>query len=182
MTDTILYFSGLLLLVGIFIGLMGIMESRQTIYSLIWLVYIFIGSALFFIVNGADFIGLVITIVYIGAIAMLFLYTTMLLDPRYLQVQKPRFSDAIKSFMLLYFISTLPWAPNTLMDLIDDHYDYYWLEHGIMIENNNIYAIAYFLYDKYSWLLVIIGFFLLMGMIIAVDLASFHKSIKKNKH
>ena len=66
---------------GVIIGLIGVLESRQTIYSLLWLVFSFICSAMFFISMEMSLLGLLFIIVYIGAIAILFLYMIMLIDP-----------------------------------------------------------------------------------------------------
>jgi NADH:ubiquinone oxidoreductase subunit 6 (subunit J) len=105
---------------------------------------------MFFIFQGADFIGLVIVIIYIGAIAMLFLYTIMLFDPRYAHTRQRKRSPKLKLFkifLLFYFLSLLPWARGTALDFITDSYDY-WYDYDLF--ETNIDVIAYFLYNKYS--------------------------------
>ena len=178
MNNIVEYINNFLILFSIFIGLIGILNARHTIYSLIWLIYIFLSSALFFILQGADFIGLTIVIIYVGAIAMLFLYTVMLFDPRYSRIRQKRLSGLFKIFFLLYFLSSLPWAHNTILDLIIDSYDY-WYNYELF--ETSIDITAHFLYAKYSWLLIIIGMFLLVGMVIAIDIAYFYKDIQRIK-
>lgn len=63
-----------------------IILSKNIIQSLLYLVFIFIQSSILFIFLGADFIGLIILIVYIGAIAVLFLFVIMMLNVRLLEI------------------------------------------------------------------------------------------------
>jgi NADH-quinone oxidoreductase subunit J len=58
----------------------GVLLCRQTIYALLSLIVVFLTSSLYFILQGVNFVGLILIIVYIGAIAMLFLYMTMLIN------------------------------------------------------------------------------------------------------
>jgi len=64
------------------LSLVLILESKQTIHSLLGLITIFILGALSFINVGAEFIGLIFIIVYVGAVGMFFLFMIMLLNQR----------------------------------------------------------------------------------------------------
>jgi NADH-quinone oxidoreductase subunit J len=70
----------ILLIFGLFGFAIGVLFCRQTIYALLSLIAVFLASALYFIFHGVNFVGLILIIVYIGAIAMLFLYMTMLIS------------------------------------------------------------------------------------------------------
>lgn len=63
-----------------------IIMSRNIMQSILYLVFIFVQSSILFIFLGADFIGLIILIVYIGAIAVLFLFVIMMLNIRLLEI------------------------------------------------------------------------------------------------
>jgi len=69
-----------LLMLEISISAIGVLICRQTIYALLSLITLFLSSAVYFIANSVTFMGLILIIVYIGAIAMLFLYMVMLID------------------------------------------------------------------------------------------------------
>ena len=63
-----------------------IILSKNIMQSILYLVFIFIQSSILFIYLGADFIGLILLIVYIGAIAVLFLFVIMMLNIRLLEI------------------------------------------------------------------------------------------------
>jgi NADH-quinone oxidoreductase subunit J len=65
-------------------GILVIM-SKNTVQSVLYLILVFLLCSLLFIYLGADFIGLIILIVYIGAIAVLFLFVVMMLNIRILE-------------------------------------------------------------------------------------------------
>ncbi|MSU88929.1 NADH-quinone oxidoreductase subunit J [Rhodobacteraceae bacterium 2CG4] len=54
--------------------------SRNPVHSVLWLILAFISSAGLFILLGAEFVALLLVIVYVGAVAVLFLFVVMMLD------------------------------------------------------------------------------------------------------
>ena len=74
-------FIGLIIISTFFVIL-----SKNIIQSVLYLISIFLYSSILFIYLGADFIGLIILIVYIGAIAVLFLFVVMMLNIRLLEL------------------------------------------------------------------------------------------------
>src|ERR1700712_3354408 len=62
-----------------------VITSKNTVSSVLYLILVFLLRSLLFIYLGADFIGLIILIVYIGAIAVLFLFVVMMLNIRLLE-------------------------------------------------------------------------------------------------
>ena len=69
----------------ILISSLLVITSRNTVQSVLYLILVFLLCSLLFIYLGADFIGLIIIIVYIGAIAVLFLLVVMMLNIRLLE-------------------------------------------------------------------------------------------------
>lgn len=69
----------------ILISALLVIMSKNTIQSVLYLILVFLLCSLLFIYLGADFIGLIILIVYIGAIAVLFLFVVMMLNIRLLE-------------------------------------------------------------------------------------------------
>lgn len=70
----------------ILIAALGVIFSRNVVQSVLYLILVFFLCSLLFIYLGADFIGLIILIVYIGAIAVLFLFVVMMLNIRVLEL------------------------------------------------------------------------------------------------
>jgi NADH-quinone oxidoreductase subunit J len=62
-----------------------VIMSKNTVQSVLYLILVFLLCSLLFIYMGADFLGLIILIVYIGAIAVLFLFVVMMLNIRLLE-------------------------------------------------------------------------------------------------
>ena len=54
--------------------------SRNTVYSVFFLILVFISIAILFIMIGAEFLGMIMLIVYVGAVAVLFLFVVMMLN------------------------------------------------------------------------------------------------------
>jgi len=54
--------------------------SRNPVHSVLWLILTFFSSAALFVLLGAEFIAMLMLIVYVGAVAVLFLFVVMMLD------------------------------------------------------------------------------------------------------
>ena len=65
--------------IAIFSSLM-VITSRSTINSVFFLILDFISVGCLFIMVGAEFLGMILLIVYVGAVAVLFLFVVMMLD------------------------------------------------------------------------------------------------------
>ncbi len=68
-------FSGLAILSGI-----GVVISRNPVHAVLCLIIAFLASAGLFVLQGAEFIAMLLVIVYVGAVAVLFLFVVMMLD------------------------------------------------------------------------------------------------------
>jgi NADH-quinone oxidoreductase subunit J len=58
----------------------GVVLSRNPVYSVLWLILAFFNAAALFLLIGAEFIAMILVIVYVGAVAVLFLFVVMMLD------------------------------------------------------------------------------------------------------
>ena len=54
--------------------------ARNTVYSVFFLILVFISISVLFIMIGAEFLGMIMLIVYVGAVAVLFLFVVMMLN------------------------------------------------------------------------------------------------------
>ena len=66
-------------IIAIFSSLM-VITSRSTINSVFFLILDFISVGCLFIMVGAEFLGMILLIVYVGAVAVLFLFVVMMLN------------------------------------------------------------------------------------------------------
>ena len=59
---------------------LSVIFSKNPVNSVLFLVLAFLNSTFLFILIGAEFVGIILAIVYIGAVAILFLFVVMMLD------------------------------------------------------------------------------------------------------
>lgn len=57
-----------------------VIASRNPVHSVLFLILAFFNAAALFVLMGAEFIALILVIVYVGAVAVLFLFVVMMLD------------------------------------------------------------------------------------------------------
>ncbi len=69
------FFSFFLLL-----GAVGVVFSRHTVHAVLSLIFAFFNAAALLIMIGAEFVGFMLIVVYVGAVAVLFLFVVMMLD------------------------------------------------------------------------------------------------------
>ncbi|MBU6166287.1 MAG: NADH-quinone oxidoreductase subunit J [Alphaproteobacteria bacterium] len=76
-------FAGLLLLSGLMV-----ITARNPVHSVLWLILAFFNAAGLFILLGAEFLAMLLVIVYVGAVAVLFLFVVMMLDIDFKALQR----------------------------------------------------------------------------------------------
>ena len=57
-----------------------VVSARNPVHSVLWLILAFFNSAGLFILLGAEFLAMILVVVYVGAVAVLFLFVVMMLD------------------------------------------------------------------------------------------------------
>ena len=85
MFPEILFFIFATVLVG---AALGVVLSRNPVYSALLLVLCFFNSAVIWILLDAEFLGIVLVLVYVGAVMVLFLFVVMMLDINLEQLRK----------------------------------------------------------------------------------------------
>src|SRR5579859_4316259 len=57
-----------------------VVSSRNPVHSVLFLILSFFNAAALFLIAGAEFLAMILMIVYVGAVAVLFLFVVMMLD------------------------------------------------------------------------------------------------------
>ena len=57
-----------------------VVTARNPVHSVLWLILAFFNAAALFLIAGAEFLAMILVIVYVGAVAVLFLFVVMMLD------------------------------------------------------------------------------------------------------
>ena len=135
--------------------------SYNPIYSVFWLVLLFIQSAILSIMLAYEYLGFVIVIIYIGAIAILFLFVIMMLDIFQLKVVT-QFNNMIPIIILVCwefcFGVKMQFYVEIYRQTQDWRLDYD--SHALLLGKT--------IYNDLGFLLVITSFLLLVSMIGAI--------------
>jgi NADH-quinone oxidoreductase subunit J len=64
-----------------------VVSSRNPVHSVLFLIVAFFNAAVLFLIAGAEFLAMILVIVYVGAVAVLFLFVVMMLDVDFVQLR-----------------------------------------------------------------------------------------------
>ncbi len=147
--------------------------SKNPVNSVLFLVLAFLNSTFLFILIGAEFVGIILAIVYIGAVAILFLFVVMMLD-----IQKTTLMLNIKKYIPIAIV----FASIILAEIIYlTIYKSSKVNPDTIIRyENNTEQIGDVLYTKYFIDFQLSGIVLLLAMIGAIVLTHVYRpSIKR---
>src|SRR6201993_2501239 len=64
-----------------------VVSARNPVHSVLFLILAFFNAAALFLIAGAEFLAMILLIVYVGAVAVLFLFVVMMLDIDFVQLR-----------------------------------------------------------------------------------------------
>ena len=148
--------------------------ARNPVHSVLWLIFAFFNAAGLMVLAGAEFIAMLLVIVYVGAVAVLFLFVVMMLDIDFAELR----AGFIRNFPLgialaivllselvlgigAYKIGAMPLAKAAAVHALP---------------SSNTAAIGALLYSKYLFLFEASGVILLVAMIGAIVLTHRQRS------
>ncbi|RAI35997.1 NADH-quinone oxidoreductase subunit J [Rhodoplanes serenus] len=65
-----------------------VIASRNPVHSVLFLILAFVNASGLFVLMGAEFLALILVVVYVGAVAVLFLFVVMMLDVDFVQLRR----------------------------------------------------------------------------------------------
>jgi NADH-quinone oxidoreductase subunit J len=148
-------------------GVMTIM-SRNPVHSVLWLILAFFNAAGLFLILGAEFIAMLLVIVYVGAVAVLFLFVVMMLDVDFAELRAGvarywPFGLGLALVLLAeIFFAVMAWTAGALTGSVRGAPT----TRGIP----NIEALGRVLYTRYLYIFEAAGLVLLVAMIGAIVL------------
>ncbi len=154
-------------IIAVFSAVM-VVVSKNAVHSVFFLILDFISVSCLFIMIGAEFLGMIMLIVYVGAVAVLFLFVVMMLNVSFTKVQEG-FSTHLPIGLLVSLIVFL----EILVVLGGWKYkDEVVTTSSIVLKQNitNTEALGNLLYTDYIYLFQIAGMILLVAMIGAIVL------------
>lgn len=142
-----------------------VIVARNPVHSVLWLVTTFFSSAGLFVLIGAEFLAMLLVVVYVGAVAVLFLFVVMMLDVDFAELKK----GTLRYWPLALLLGVLFCAEIIFASFAS----------GQRLETDlnpspggatNTEAIGNVLYTKYALLFQLSGLALLVAMIGAIVL------------
>jgi NADH-quinone oxidoreductase subunit J len=153
-----------------------VVTARNAVHSVLFLILAFFNAAGLFVLLGAEFVAMILVIVYVGAVAVLFLFVVMMLDVDFAQLRRAfnnylPFGIFLGLVLLieLVFLVFQDWTrPAGLLQAIGAPTPA--LDHA-----NNTRALGQLIYTHYLYVFQVAGFILLVAMIGAIVLTLRHK-------
>jgi len=147
-----------------------VITARNPVHSVLWLILAFFNAAGLMVLAGAEFIAMLLVIVYVGAVAVLFLFVVMMLDIDFAELR----AGFIRNFPLGVLVAIVL-AAELVLGI--GAYQAGAIELGKpdgsaapLIGKSNIESIGALLYSKYLFLFESAGIILLVAMIGAIVL------------
>lgn len=172
-------FSFYLFAICVIAGGLFTVVSRNPVHSVLWLILAFLSSAGLFVLLGAEFVAMLLIIVYVGAVAVLFLFVVMMLDVDFAQLKAEMakympLALLIGLVILMQFVMAFGvWETNALAE---------GLRAQVTDPNTfNTEALGLILYDQYFLLFQLAGLILLVAMIGAIVLTLRHRTDVKRQ-
>ena len=159
-------------------GLMTVV-SRNPVHSVLWLILAFLSSAGLFVMLGAELLAMLLMIVYVGAVAVLFLFVVMMLDVDFAE---------LKAEMAKYMPVALLIGVILLMQL-GLAFGVWGYSEGVdtrlaqpLTDEQNTKQLGLVVYDQFFLLFQLAGLILLVAMIGAIVLTLRHRTDVKRQN
>jgi NADH-quinone oxidoreductase subunit J len=154
-----------------------VIASRNPVHSVLFLILAFVNAAGLFVLLGAEFLAMILVIVYVGAVAVLFLFVVMMLDVDFAELRQGVLNYLpIGGLIGIVFFAELvmmvalgsgavgPGAGRAIVEPIPS-----------LAEQTNTEALGLVLYTRYVYYFQAAGLVLLVAMIGAIVLTLRHK-------
>jgi NADH-quinone oxidoreductase subunit J len=160
--------------------------SKNPVHSVLFLILVFCNSAALLLMLGAEFLAMLFIVVYVGAIAVLFLFVVMMLN-----IKLAEFSDSFTKYLPLglAIIAILLFETFIIVDSNFYSHDNYvnnltldytsWFQ--LLNTKTNMEVIGVLLYTNYFYLFIVASLILLVSMIGAIALTLHKKSDAKRQ-
>ena len=165
--------------VAVAAGIM-VVTARNPVHSVLFLILAFFNAAGLFVLMGAEFLAMILVIVYVGAVAVLFLFVVMMLDIDFVELRQGFVKylpvGGLIGVVLLVelFIVVGGWValPETKAAITEP------VREGV----SNTAALGRLLYTKYVYLFQAAGMILFVAMVGAIVLTMRHREgVKRQK-
>ncbi|MBP1860894.1 NADH-quinone oxidoreductase subunit J [Rhizobium herbae] len=152
-----------------------VISARNPVYSVLFLILTFFNSAGLFLLTGAEFLAMILLVVYIGAVAVLFLFVVMMLDIDFTELRSGVLEYApvgaliglVLAAELIIVVGGSSFSPEIAKTIS--------MPIPAIADRTNTAALGDVLYTHYVYFFQIAGLVLLVAMIGAIVLTLRHR-------
>ena len=160
-----------------------VISARNPVHAVLWLILAFFNAAGLFVLLGAEFLAMILVVVYVGAVAVLFLFVVMMLDVDFAELRAGFMKNAPLGALvglvvlgeIILVVASKLWSPAAFKGLAPAGAP---MPAGI----TNTHALGQLIYTKYVYLFQGAGLILLVAMIGAIVLTLRHKEGVKRQN
>lgn len=156
-------------------GALFTVVSKNPVHSVLWLILAFLSSAGLFVLLGAEFVAMLLVIVYVGAVAVLFMFVVMMIDVDFAELRGKMaryvpIAGLIATVLLLELAMVFG-----VWEVSDNAAGARAAVTPDLNEVHNTAALGQLIYDQYIYLFQAAGLILLVAMIGAIVLTLRHR-------
>ena len=155
-------------LVAVLSALM-VISARNPVHSVLFLILSFVNASGLFVLLGAEFLAMILVVVYVGAVAVLFLFVVMMLDINFVKLREG-FLQYLPFGALLGIVLIIELGILFLTKSFSENSLSKFVESPMMNEVENTKLIGQVLYTDYFYLFQISGLILLVAMVGSITL------------
>ena len=155
-------------LVAVLSALM-VISARNPVHSVLFLILSFVNASGLFVLLGAEFLAMILVVVYVGAVAVLFLFVVMMLDINFVKLREG-FLQYLPFGALLGIVLIVELGILFLTKSFSENSLSKFVESPVMNEVENTKLIGQVLYTEYFYLFQISGLILLVAMVGSITL------------
>ena len=146
-----------------------VISARNPVHSVLFLILSFVNASGLFVLLGAEFLAMILVVVYVGAVAVLFLFVVMMLDINFVKLREG-FLQYLPFGALLGVVLIIELGILFLTKSFSENSLSKFVESPIMNEVENTKLIGQVLYTNYFYLFQISGLILLVAMVGSITL------------
>ncbi len=158
-----------------------VIAAKNPVHSVLFLILAFVNAAGLFVLMGAEFLAMILVVVYVGAVAVLFLFVVMMLDVDFAELRQGFLQylpigvvvGVVFLIELVLVVGTWAIAPNVSQAIASPI--------PPIASTSNTEALGHVLYTRYVYFFQAAGVVLLVAMIGAIVLTLRHKPAVKRQ-
>lgn len=149
---------------------MFVIAARNPVHSVLWLILTFFSAAGLLVLIGAEFLAMLLVVVYVGAVAVLFLFVVMMLDVDFVELKE----GTARYWPFALLVGVILLAELALVSVAGGSLPVTQMDASPNAPTNTE-AIGYVMYTDYLLLFQLSGIVLLIAMVGAIVLTLRHK-------